>query len=263
MPASSPITSDAAPAQQPTGEGDDRLVEHAPSGRLVAQRGLFRGPDPVCPDDLYAQVSYGSAVRERQRLVVHAGSEVSMDTYFGRFPASYWQRWTVVGSVDVEVTASGSGRISVVASDVEGETRTVAAQDVDRPARRARHADGAARQVRRRRLPVGRVRHRRGRPGGRAAALDGRAAAAAAPDRRRDLHVQPGRRLHEDAAVAGRRPRGAGRARRDLRRGPGQRHRRVAAGVPATSRRRSTGGCATSASPTSAAPAGSAAACTR
>lgn len=129
MPASSPITSDAAPAQ-PAAEGDARLVEHTPSGRLVAQRGLFRGPDPVCPDDLYAQVLFGSAVRERQRLVVHPGSEVSLDTYFGRFPASYWQRWTVVNSVDIEVTASGSGRISVVASDIDGETRTVAARDV-------------------------------------------------------------------------------------------------------------------------------------
>ncbi|HEY0451528.1 glycosyltransferase [Actinophytocola sp.] len=130
MRASSPTTSDAAPAQ-PAAEGEARLVEHAPSGRLVAQRGLFRGPDPVCPDDLYAQVLFGNAVRERQRLVVHAGSEVSMDTYFGRFPASYWQRWTVVDSVDVEVTVTGSGRISLVASDIEGETRTVAARDVE------------------------------------------------------------------------------------------------------------------------------------
>ncbi|MPZ83027.1 MAG: glycosyltransferase [Actinophytocola sp.] len=129
MPASSPITSDAAPAQ-PAAEGDARLVEHEPSGRLVAQRGLFRGPDPVCPDDLYAQVVFGNAVRERQRLVVHAGSEVTTDTYFGRFPASYWQRWTVVDVVDIEVTATGSGRISLVASDIDGETRTVAARDV-------------------------------------------------------------------------------------------------------------------------------------
>ncbi|MGH3762334.1 glycosyltransferase [Actinophytocola sp.] len=129
MAASSPTTSDAVPAQ-PATKGDDRLVEHVPSGRLVAQRGLFRGPDPVCPDDLYAQVNFGSAVRERQRLLVHPGSEVTMDTYFGRFPASYWQRWTVVDSADVEITATGSGRISIVASDVEGETRTVAARDV-------------------------------------------------------------------------------------------------------------------------------------
>nr|WP_143229502.1 glycosyltransferase [Actinophytocola xanthii] len=114
----------------PASAPDDRLVEHAPEGRLVAQRGLFRGPDPVCPEDLYAQVVLGSAVRERERLVVHAGSEVTMDTYFGRFPASYWQRWTVVDQVDIEVTVTGSGRVALVASDVEGETRTVAAQDL-------------------------------------------------------------------------------------------------------------------------------------
>ena len=120
---STPTTSEASAP-------DERLVEHAPNGRLVAQRGLFRGPDPVCPEDLYAQINFGNAVRERQRLVVHAGSEVSMDTYFGRFPASYWQRWTVVTEVDVEVTVSGSGRISLIASDTEGDTRTVAVQEV-------------------------------------------------------------------------------------------------------------------------------------
>jgi galactofuranosylgalactofuranosylrhamnosyl-N-acetylglucosaminyl-diphospho-decaprenol beta-1,5/1,6-galactofuranosyltransferase len=120
---STPTTSEASAP-------DERLVEHAPNGRLVAQRGLFRGPDPVCPEDLYAQINFGNAVRERQRLVVHAGSEVSMDTYFGRFPASYWQRWTVVTEVDVEVTVSGSGRISLIASDAEGETRAVAVQEV-------------------------------------------------------------------------------------------------------------------------------------
>jgi galactofuranosylgalactofuranosylrhamnosyl-N-acetylglucosaminyl-diphospho-decaprenol beta-1,5/1,6-galactofuranosyltransferase len=120
---STPTTSEASAP-------DERLVEHAPSGRLVAQRGLFRGPDPVCPDDLYAQITIGNAARERQRLVVHSGSEVSMDTYFGRFPASYWQRWTVVSEVHAEVTISGSGRVALVASDPKGETRTVAAEEV-------------------------------------------------------------------------------------------------------------------------------------
>jgi galactofuranosylgalactofuranosylrhamnosyl-N-acetylglucosaminyl-diphospho-decaprenol beta-1,5/1,6-galactofuranosyltransferase len=120
---STPTTSEASAP-------DERLVEHTPNGRLVAQRGLFRGPDPVCPEDLYAQINFGNAVRERQRLVVHAGSEVSMDTYFGRFPASYWQRWTVVTEVETEVTVSGSGRISLIASDAEGETRTVAVREV-------------------------------------------------------------------------------------------------------------------------------------
>ena len=114
----------------PEAGAERTLVEHTPSGRLVAQRGLFRGPDPVCPEDLYAQVRLGNAVRERQRLVVHPGSEVSLDTYFGRFPASYWQRWTVVNEVELDVVVTGSGRVSLIASDEEGETRTLAVHEV-------------------------------------------------------------------------------------------------------------------------------------
>jgi galactofuranosylgalactofuranosylrhamnosyl-N-acetylglucosaminyl-diphospho-decaprenol beta-1,5/1,6-galactofuranosyltransferase len=125
-------TDDAADMVTPAASaGAERnLVEHTPSGRLVAQRGLFRGPDPVCPDELYAQVRLGAAARERQRLVVHPGSEVTQDTYFGRFPASYWQRWTVVTEVELEVVVTGSGRVALIASDEEGETRTVAVREV-------------------------------------------------------------------------------------------------------------------------------------
>ncbi len=132
MPGSSSTTGEAAATVQPEGHtaAEPRSAVREPSGRLVAQRGLFRGPDPVCPDDLYLQIEQGSAVRERQRLLVHAGSSVTTDTYFGRFPASYWQRWTVVGQVDVELTLTGSGRVSLVASDPAGETRVVAARDL-------------------------------------------------------------------------------------------------------------------------------------
>src|SRR6476469_5147359 len=117
-------------ATSETSAPDERLVEHVPAGRLIAQRGLCRGPDPVCPVDLYAQAVQGTATRQRQRLVVHAGSEVSMDTYFGRFPASYWQRWTVISEVHAEVTVSGAGRIALVASDSRGDIRTVSAEEV-------------------------------------------------------------------------------------------------------------------------------------
>ncbi|MFI7674933.1 glycosyltransferase [Actinophytocola sp. NPDC049390] len=132
MPGSSPTTGEAAATVQPSerAAAEPSPAVREPSSRLVAQRGLFRGPDPVCPDDLYLQVEHGSAVRERQRLLVHAGSSVTTDTYFGRFPASYWQRWTVVDQVDVELTLTGSGRVSLVASDPAGETRVVAAQEL-------------------------------------------------------------------------------------------------------------------------------------
>jgi galactofuranosylgalactofuranosylrhamnosyl-N-acetylglucosaminyl-diphospho-decaprenol beta-1,5/1,6-galactofuranosyltransferase len=114
----------ALPSAEPT------LVAVEEPGRLVAQRGLFRGPDPVCPEDLYAQVHAGGAVRERQRLVVQPGSEVTLDTYFGRFPASYWQRWTVAEDVEIDLVVTGSGRVALIASDEEGETRTVAVREV-------------------------------------------------------------------------------------------------------------------------------------
>ncbi|MFL6142802.1 MAG: glycosyltransferase [Labedaea sp.] len=102
-----------------------------PPGQLVAQRGLFRGPRPECPVDLYATVGAGSVARERYRAVVHPHSALSTDTYFGRFPASYWQRWTVVDRVNVELVVTGSGRLSVVASDAAGKTRVVAGSTVD------------------------------------------------------------------------------------------------------------------------------------
>lgn len=132
MPGSSPITGEAAATVREPGHTavEARPAVQEPSGRLVAQRGLFRGPDPVCPEDLYLQVEQGSAVRERQRLLVHAGSAVTTDTYFGRFPASYWQRWTVVNEVHVDLTLTGSGRVSLVASDPAGETRVVAAREL-------------------------------------------------------------------------------------------------------------------------------------
>ncbi|HEY0641644.1 MAG TPA: glycosyltransferase [Pseudonocardiaceae bacterium] len=98
--------------------------------RLVAQRGLFGGPQPVCPADLYARVTRGDAVRERHRLIARPHSEVTGDTYFGRFPASYWQRWTVVDEVTLELVVTGSGQLSVVGSDSHGETRAVAARDI-------------------------------------------------------------------------------------------------------------------------------------
>lgn len=103
--------------------------EHAPHGRLTAQRGLFAGPSPVVPKNLYAEVRGGEAARDRDSIVLEAATMVSGNTYFGRFPASYWQRWTTAREVRVEAVVTGSGLLAVRASDVEGEPRTVAAQN--------------------------------------------------------------------------------------------------------------------------------------
>ncbi|GLY64013.1 glycosyltransferase [Amycolatopsis taiwanensis] len=104
--------------------------EHTPHGRLTAQRGLFSGPSPVVPKDLYAEVRNGLAARSRDSVVLEPATTVSGNTYFGRFPASYWQRWTTAREVRVEAVVTGAGLLAVRASDIEGEPRTVAAQEI-------------------------------------------------------------------------------------------------------------------------------------
>jgi len=99
-------------------------------GRLLTQRTHFAGPTPHAPDDLYCLVEGGVATRDRGRLSLHGYARVSTNTYFGRFPASYWQRWTPVREVGVEAVVTGSGLVRVMASDARGEPRTVGHREV-------------------------------------------------------------------------------------------------------------------------------------
>src|SRR6266567_8383579 len=92
---------------------------------LLVARGLFAGPSTLIPPDLYAKVVSGIAIRERHRLVVHPHSTVSTNTYFGRVPASYWQRWTEVGEVLFELDCAGAGTVTVLASDSVGDSRPI------------------------------------------------------------------------------------------------------------------------------------------
>ncbi|MDQ4033315.1 MAG: glycosyltransferase family 2 protein, partial [Actinomycetota bacterium] len=93
--------------------------------RLLVQRGFFAAPFDQVPDDLYCIVESGDAARGRDEVAAQPHSRVSMNTFFGRFPASYWQRWTSVTEVRLEATVSGTGALAVVASDPDGCTRTV------------------------------------------------------------------------------------------------------------------------------------------
>ncbi len=102
-----------------------------PSTRLMAQRGLFFGPSALAPEDLYSVVEQGIARRERHRVHLSPGTRVSTNTYFGRFHAAYWQRWTPVGEVEVSAVVSGTGRIRLHASDTNKVWRIAAAVDVE------------------------------------------------------------------------------------------------------------------------------------
>jgi galactofuranosylgalactofuranosylrhamnosyl-N-acetylglucosaminyl-diphospho-decaprenol beta-1,5/1,6-galactofuranosyltransferase len=103
----------------------------AAAAQLVAQRTLFAGPSLEAPDELYAVAVKGVMTRERDRVALDGHAVVTTNTYFGRFPASYWQRWTSVSRVEVTAVASGTGMLRVMASDPEGEPRMVAAHHVD------------------------------------------------------------------------------------------------------------------------------------
>jgi galactofuranosylgalactofuranosylrhamnosyl-N-acetylglucosaminyl-diphospho-decaprenol beta-1,5/1,6-galactofuranosyltransferase len=96
----------------------------------VAQRGLFSGPSSLVSADLYVEVDKGIGYRDRSSLRLEPHAHAGTNTYFGRFPASYWQRWTAVTEVEIVATVQGQGRMSVVASDMEGVARTVAVQDI-------------------------------------------------------------------------------------------------------------------------------------
>ena len=92
------------------------------------QRGLFMAPSATINEDLYAIVKGAPSSRQRLSMHVESGGRVDTNTYFGRFAASYWQRWTRV----TEVTAAAvldvgrRARVRLVASDIAGHRRVVA-----------------------------------------------------------------------------------------------------------------------------------------
>ena len=57
----------------------------------------------------------------RTSLAMPAGTEVSFETYFNAFPASYWARWSQLGSVVLSLEISGAVQIAVYRSTYNGK----------------------------------------------------------------------------------------------------------------------------------------------
>ena len=53
-------------------------------------------------------------IESRTAIRIKAGTRLSFATYFNAFPASYWRRWSVVGSVRLTVTLRGAGSSLIV-----------------------------------------------------------------------------------------------------------------------------------------------------
>ncbi|MFS4488662.1 glycosyltransferase [Dietzia kunjamensis] len=98
-----------------------------PERDLLLQRTLFSGPRRWVNDDLYSRITRGVVRRTRTELYLEPGAIVDTNTYFGRFEASYWQRWTSVTDLTVRVSVETVGQVDVLvrASDIGSHVRTV------------------------------------------------------------------------------------------------------------------------------------------
>lgn len=56
----------------------------------------------------------------RTEAVIPAGIEVSFETYFNAFPASYWRRWSQLTEVQLRVELTGDARVDIYRSKIDG-----------------------------------------------------------------------------------------------------------------------------------------------
>ncbi|AWT27254.1 Galactofuranosyltransferase GlfT2 [Corynebacterium provencense] len=56
----------------------------------------------------------------RTSASIPAGTEVSFETYFNAFPASYWRRWSQLGEVQLRIELTGDARIDIYRSKIDG-----------------------------------------------------------------------------------------------------------------------------------------------
>ncbi|WP_290223627.1 glycosyltransferase [Corynebacterium confusum] len=63
---------------------------------------------------------------DRTTLTIPAGEEVSFETYFNAFPASYWRRWSQLDSIVLSLHVKGQANVSVYRSKENGQRIGVA-----------------------------------------------------------------------------------------------------------------------------------------
>jgi galactofuranosylgalactofuranosylrhamnosyl-N-acetylglucosaminyl-diphospho-decaprenol beta-1,5/1,6-galactofuranosyltransferase len=114
---------------------DDRESQESKPGSgsniwQVVQRVMFASPSPQAPNDLYAHGVVGAVRCERRRVVIEPDARVSTNTYFGRLPASYLQRWTPIRRLVLALRVKGAGRLEIHASDDNGAPRIQSTMEV-------------------------------------------------------------------------------------------------------------------------------------
>nr|WP_255549399.1 glycosyltransferase [Corynebacterium sp. TAE3-ERU12] len=95
---------------------------YAPNADLTAQRVLFSSPSEWVDPKLYYRVDgIGEVIdASRTELTIGPRTQVRTDTYFGRFRASHWQRWTKVPRITLRAVADPGIRVTACTEDIGG-----------------------------------------------------------------------------------------------------------------------------------------------
>ncbi|MDK8791058.1 glycosyltransferase [Corynebacterium sp. MSK039] len=67
----------------------------------------------------------------RTECRIPAGAEISFETYFNAFPASYWRRWSQLDEVQLRIELTGEARVDIYRSKIDGSRIAVTGADVD------------------------------------------------------------------------------------------------------------------------------------
>lgn len=93
--------------------------------RSLLQRVIFPRPgEPLDVRSLYLVESESNTKRahapSRTSVLLGGESEVSFESYFNAFAASYWRRWSILESVVLRVEVSGTARVDMYRSKIDG-----------------------------------------------------------------------------------------------------------------------------------------------
>ena len=99
--------------------------------KALLQRVIFpRAGEPLDVRSLYQLESESNNRRahaaSRTSVLLGGESEVSFETYFNAFPASYWRRWSQLRSVILSLDIEGQANISLYRSKQDGQRISVA-----------------------------------------------------------------------------------------------------------------------------------------
>ncbi|GAC70982.1 glycosyltransferase [Gordonia soli] len=103
----------------------DTAVEQSSKAQALLQRVIFPRPgEPLDVRSLYLVESWSNNRRahspSRTSVSLGAESEVSFESYFNAFAASYWRRWSILESVVLRVQVVGTCRIDLYRSKIDG-----------------------------------------------------------------------------------------------------------------------------------------------